>query len=75
MKHVKNSPTLMENLVEDIVRNPALLKKVLVKILPRLHDEAEVKNEIVEHKPWKDHNYRPERSSNDYDDKSRQAFH
>ena len=65
----------MENLVEDIVSNPALLKKILVKILPRIHDEGQKKNEIVEHQPWKDRNYRPERSSYEYHDKSRQAFY
>ena len=61
----------MENLVEDIVNNPALLKKILIKILPRIHDEDQVKKVIVEHKPWKERNYRPERSSYEYDDKSK----
>ena len=65
----------MENLVEDIVSNPALLKKILVKILPRIQDKDQEKNEIAEHKPWKDHNYRPERSSYEYNDKSRTTFH
>ena len=70
LKHVKNSPNLMENLVEDIVSNPALLKKVLIKILPRINDESEITNEKSEIQPWLEPSYRPERSSKEYERKS-----
>ena len=70
LKHVKNSPNLMENLVEDIVSNPALLKKVLIKILPRIDDESELTNEKSETQPWHEPSYRPGRSSKEYERKS-----
>ena len=69
LKHVKNNPNLMENLVEDIVSNPALLKKVLIKILPRIDDESEITNEKSETQPWHEPNYRPERSSKEHERK------
>ena len=70
LKHVKNSPNLMENLVEDIVSNPALLKKVLIKILPRIDDESQIPNGKSEKQSWQEPSYRPERSSKEYERKS-----
>ena len=70
LKHVKNNPNLMENLVEDIVSNPALLKKVLIKILPRIDDESQITNGKSEKQPWHEPSYRPERSSKEYERKS-----
>ena len=60
----------MENLVEDIVSNPALLKKVLIKILPRIDDESQITNGKNEKQPWHEPSYRPERSSKEYERKS-----
>ena len=70
LKHVKNNPNLMENLVEDIVSSPALLKKVLIKIIPRIDDESEIANEKSDIQPWHEPSYRPERSSKEYERKS-----
>ena len=74
LNHIKSNPRIMEDLVEDIVNNPAFLKKILIKTLPHNRDEPEVKTEKTEVAPWKERNYRPERSSEPDERKSKTTF-
>ena len=61
----------MEDLAEDIVSNPTLLKKILIKTLNNIDDAPEAKNAKTEPEPWKESNYRPERSSRPEERKSK----
>lgn len=61
----------MEDLAEDIVSNPALLKKILIKALNNIDDVPKAKIGKTELEPWKGSNYRPERSSKPEERKSK----